>query len=78
MFLWMKSIEDFMYYLDTDVHPVTLKTANATVSVSNEIGKSDFTEYPYGHGAVTKDWKMDNSTAGIRQSALERRCWYFL
>ena len=53
------------YYLDTDVHPVTLKTANATVSVSNEIGKSDFKEYPYGHGAVTKDWKLDNSTADM-------------
>ena len=53
------------YYLDTDVHPVTLKTANATVSVSNEIGKSDFNEYPYGHGAVTKDWKLDNSTANM-------------
>ena len=53
------------YYLDTDVHPVTLKTANATVSVSNEIGKSDFNEYPYGHGAVTKDWKLDNSTADM-------------
>lgn len=53
------------YYLDTDVHTVTLKTANATVSVSNEIGKSDFNEYPYGHGAVTKDWKLDNSTADM-------------
>ena len=53
------------YYLDTDVHPVTLKTANATVSVSNEIGKSDFNEYPYGHGAVPKDWKLDNSTADM-------------
>ncbi|MEI3033643.1 MAG: prealbumin-like fold domain-containing protein [[Eubacterium] siraeum] len=53
------------YYLDTDVHPVTLKTANATVSVSNEIGKSDFNEYPYGHGAVIKDWKLDNSTADM-------------
>lgn len=53
------------YYLDTDVHAVTLKTANATVSVSNEIGKSDFNEYPYGHGAVTKDWKLDNSTADM-------------
>ncbi len=53
------------YYLDTDVHPVTLKTANATVSVSNEIGKSDFNEYPYGHGAVTKDWKLDNGTADM-------------
>ena len=53
------------YYLDTNVHAVTLKTANATVSVSNEIGKSDFSEYPYGHGAVTKDWKLDNSTADM-------------
>ena len=53
------------YYLDTDVHPVTLKTANATVSVSNEIGKSDFNEYPYGHGAVTKDWKLDNITSDM-------------
>ncbi len=53
------------YYIDTNVHAVTLKTANATVSVSNEIGKSDFNEYPYGHGAVTKDWKLDNSTADM-------------
>lgn len=53
------------YYLDTDVHPATLKTANATVSVSNEIGKSDFKEYPYGHGAVIKEWKLDNSTADM-------------
>ena len=53
------------YYLDTNVHAVTLKTATATVSVSNEIGKSDFNEYPYGHGAVTKDWKLDNSTADM-------------
>ena len=53
------------YYLDTNIHAVTLKTANATVSVSNEIGKSDFNEYPYGHGAVTKDWKLDNSTADM-------------
>lgn len=53
------------YYLDTDVHAVTLKTANTTVSVSNEIGKSDFMEYPYGHGAVIKEWKLDNSTADM-------------
>ena len=53
------------YYLDTNVHAVTLKTANATVSVSNEIGKSDFNEYPYGHGAVTKEWKLDNGTADM-------------
>lgn len=53
------------YYLDTNVHAVTLKTANATVSVSNEIGKSDFNEYPYGHGAVIKEWKLDNGTANM-------------
>lgn len=53
------------YYLDTNVHPVTLKTANATVSVSNEIGKSDFNEYPYGHATVIKEWKLDNSTADM-------------
>ena len=53
------------YYLDTDVHPVTLKTANATVSVSNEIGKSNFNEYPYGHATVIKEWKLDNSTADM-------------
>ena len=53
------------YAIDTDVHPVTLKTANATVSVSNEIGKSNFNEYPYGHGAVIKEWKLDNSTADM-------------
>ena len=53
------------YYLDTNAHAVTLKTANATVSVNNEIGKSDFNEYPYGHGAVIKEWKLDNSTADM-------------
>ena len=53
------------YYIDTNVHAVTLKTANATVSVSNEIGKSDFNEYPYGHGAVIKEWKLDKSTADM-------------
>lgn len=53
------------YAIDTDVHPVTLKTANATVSVSNEIGKSNFNEYPYGHGAVIKEWKLDKSTADM-------------
>ena len=53
------------YYLDTNVHAVTLKTANATVSVSNEIGKSDFNEYPYGHGAVIKEWKLDNGTTDM-------------
>ena len=53
------------YYLDTNVHAVTLKTANTTVSVSNEIGKSDFNEYPYGHGAVIKEWKLDNGTADM-------------
>lgn len=53
------------YYLDANVHAVTLKTANATVSVNNEIGKSDFNEYPYGHGAVIKEWKLDNGTADM-------------
>ncbi len=53
------------YYLDTNAHAVTLKTANATVSVNNEIGKSDFNEYPYGHGAVIKEWKLDNGTTDM-------------
>ena len=53
------------YYLDANAHAVTLKTANATVSVSNEIGKSDFNEYPYGHATVIKEWKLDNSTADM-------------
>lgn len=53
------------YYLDTNVHAVTLKTANTTVSVSNEIGKSDFMEYPYGHATVIKEWKLDNRTADM-------------
>lgn len=53
------------YYLDANAHAVTLKTANATVSVSNEIGKSDFMEYPYGHATVIKEWKLDNSTADM-------------
>ena len=53
------------YYLDANAHAVTLKTANATISVSNEIGKSDFNEYPYGHATVIKEWKLDNSTADM-------------
>lgn len=53
------------YYLDTNAHAVTLKTANTTVSVSNESGKSDFMEYPYGHATVIKEWKLDNSTADM-------------
>lgn len=53
------------YYLDTNAHAVTLKTANATVSVNNEIGKSDFNEYPYGHGVVIKEWKLDNGTTDM-------------
>ena len=53
------------YYLDANAHAVTLKTANTTVSVSNEIGKSDFMEYPYGHATVIKEWKLDNSTADM-------------
>jgi len=58
------------YYLDTDVHPVTLKTANATVSVSNEIGKSDFNEYPYGHAQLTKEWILDNGTNDLTADEL--------
>lgn len=53
------------YYLDANAHAVTLKTANATVSVNNEIGKSDFNEYPYGHGVVIKEWKLDNGTTDM-------------
>lgn len=58
------------YYLDTDVHQVTLKTANATVSVSNEIGKSDFNEYPYGHAQLTKEWILDNGTNDLTADEL--------
>lgn len=58
------------YYLDTNVHAVTLKTANATVSVSNEIGKSDFNEYPYGHAQLTKEWILDNGTNDLTADEL--------
>ena len=53
------------YYLDKNTYAVVLKTANATVSIDNEFGKSDFNEYPYGHATVIKDWKLDNSTADM-------------
>ena len=53
------------YYLDKNTYAVVLKTANATVSIDNEFGKSDFNEYPYGHATVIKDWKFDNSTADM-------------
>lgn len=58
------------YYLDTNAHAVTLKTANATVSVSNEIGKSDFNEYPYGHAQLTKEWILDNGTNDLTADEL--------
>lgn len=58
------------YYLDTNVHAVTLKTANTTVSVSNEIGKSDFMEYPYGHAQLTKEWILDNGTNDLTADEL--------
>ena len=64
------------YYLDTDVHPVTLKTANATVSVSNEIGKSDFNEYPYGHGAVIKEWTNPNGLTTAQKAELEKNVYF--
>lgn len=53
------------YYLDKNTYAVVLKTANATVSIDNEFGKSDFNEYPYGHATVIKEWKLDNSTADM-------------
>ena len=58
------------YYLDTNAHAVTLKTANATVSVSNKIGKSDFKEYPYGHAQLTKEWILDNGTNDLTADEL--------
>ena len=58
------------YYLDANAHAVTLKTANATVSVSNEIGKSDFNEYPYGHAQLTKEWILDNGTNDLTADEL--------
>ena len=58
------------YYLDANAHTVTLKTANATVSVSNEIGKSDFNEYPYGHAQLTKEWILDNGTNDLTADEL--------
>ena len=53
------------YYLDKNTYAVVLKAANATVSIDNEFGKSDFNEYPYGHATIIKEWKLDNSTADM-------------
>ena len=64
------------YYLDTNAHAVTLKTANATVSVSNEIGKSDFNEYPYGHGAVIKEWTNPNGLTTAQKAELEKNVYF--
>ena len=64
------------YYLDTNAHAVTLKTANATVSVSNEIGKSDFKEYPYGHGAVIKEWTNPNGLTTAQKAELEKNVYF--
>ena len=64
------------YYLDTNVHAVTLKTANATVSVNNEIGKSDFNEYPYGHGAVIKEWTNPNVLTTAQKAELEKNVYF--
>ena len=64
------------YYLDTNAHAVTLKTANATVSVSNEIGKSDFNEYPYGHGAIIKEWTNPNGRTTAQKAELEKNVYF--
>ena len=64
------------YYLDANAHAVTLKTANATVSVSNEIGKSDFNEYPYGHGAVIKEWTNPNGLTTAQKAELEKNVYF--
>ena len=64
------------YYLDTNAHAVTLKTANATVSVSNEIGKSDFNEYPYGHGAIIKEWTNPNGLTTAQKAELEKNVYF--
>ena len=64
------------YYLDANAHAVTLKTANATVSVSNEIGKSDFNEYPYGHGAVIKEWTNPNGLTTAQKAELEKYVYF--
>lgn len=64
------------YYLDANAHAVTLKTANATVSVSNEIGKSDFKEYPYGHGAVIKEWTNPNGLTTAQKAELEKNVYF--
>ena len=58
------------YYLDADVHAVTLTTANATVYVSNNIGSNDFLEYPYGHAQLTKEWILDNGTNDLTADEL--------
>ena len=58
------------YYLDADVHAVTLTTANATVYVSNDIGSNDFLEYPYGHAQLTKEWILDNGTNDLTADEL--------
>ena len=58
------------YYLDADVHAVTLTTANATVYVSNDIGSNDFLEYPYGHAQITKEWILDNGTNDLTADEL--------
>ena len=64
------------YYLDTNAHAVTLKTANATVSVSNEIGKSDFNKYPYGHGAIIKEWTNPNGLTTAQKAELEKNVYF--
>ena len=58
------------YYLDADVHAVTLTIANATVYVSNDIGSNDFLEYPYGHAQLTKEWILDNGTNDLTADEL--------
>ena len=58
------------YYLDADVHAVTLTIANATVYVSNDIGSNDFWEYPYGHAQLTKEWILDNGTNDLTADEL--------
>ena len=57
------------YYIDEDIHAVTLTDADAVVNVhNNDNGK--FVEYPYGHANIKKTWILNNIVAEDENDAL--------
>ena len=57
------------YYIDEEIHAVSLTDADAIVNVhNNDNGK--FVEYPYGHANIKKTWILNNIVADDESDVL--------